>query len=114
VGAKKLWVGAAAVLASAVFVSIFIYLNFYAFGYLEVVEAETGYKTTVTLKWHGRDGTLLGFDNLGRDNQMAADWSRVVDDGDEFTVTIPLGWSWLEIRYGLKIVDVDCYGKLVG
>jgi len=114
VRAKKLWMLIAAVLASAAFVSVFAYLIFLPLGYLEVVKAETDYKTAVTLRWHGRNGTLLSFDNLGRDNQMAADWSRTVNDGDEVTVHIPVGWAWVEIRYGLKKVSLDCYGKLIG
>lgn len=124
--AKKLWIEVAAILVSAAFISIFIYLIFLPLGYLEVVKVETDplkdpsdifstYRTTtVILKWHGRNGTLLNFDYLGRDYVMGGDRSRTVNDGDEFTVYIPVGWAWVEIRYGGKTVNIDCYGKVVG
>jgi hypothetical protein len=118
----------AVILVSVVFISIFIYLNFYSFGYLEVVKAETDplrdpshpdifappYRTTaVTLKWHGSNGTLLRFDYLGRDSGFGVHPDQTVNDGDKVIVRINVGWAWVEIHYGLKKVGLDCYGKLV-
>jgi len=128
VKAKK-WIEVAAILASAVFISVFAYLIFLPPGYLEIVKAETDplrdpsnpdifsptYRTTtVTLEWHGRNGTLLSFDYLGRDSGFEFHPDQTVNDGDEVIVHINVGWAWIEIHYDNTKVGLDCYGKLVG
>lgn len=111
----KRWTEVVAILVPVALICIFFYIIFP--GNLEVVKTETSplgstYRvTTVTLKWHGRNGTLLSFENFGRD-YMEADWNRTVNDGDEVTVYIPVGWAWVKIRYGGEVMNIDCYGRV--
>jgi len=98
------------IIIGIVVVSLLLYpLVFCGFSIIKV-EAQ-GRNVLCYLQWHGYDQTTICIEELSDLGRNSGKYTKVVDNGEVFTISVIANYSWVEFLFNNRKVSLSSDGN---